>query len=114
MDLKGFTYYILNKTYLYFMEEVLIQINSFDNDMSVLYLCKFGQNSLLSFIFPVAEETVSIDVVFIAIEWNPYDIFTVGIIRSGKGNLGGGSTQVQWANCIGPMRMYPGIPEIFL
>ncbi len=68
MDLKCFTYYILNKTYLYFMEEVLIQINSFDNDMSVLYLCKFGQNSLLSFIFPVAEETVSIDVVFIAIE----------------------------------------------
>lgn len=77
------------------MEQVLIQINSFDNDMSVLYLCKFGQNSLLSFIFPIAEETVSIDVVFIAVERNSNDIFTVGIIRSGKGNLGGGSTQVQ-------------------
>lgn len=50
------------------MEQVLIQINSFDNDMSVLYHCKFGPNSLLSFIFPVAEETVSIDVVFISVE----------------------------------------------
>ncbi len=96
------------------MEQVLIQINSFDNDMSVLYHCKFGPNSLLSFIFPVAEETVSIDVVFISVEWNPNDIFIVGIIRCSKGNLGGGSTQVQWAKCLSPMRMYPGIPEIFL
>ena len=60
-----------------------------------LYLYKLCQNSLLCLIFAVAQETVCIDVVFIAIEGHPDEILSYCIIGGCEGNLSGCSTQIQ-------------------
>lgn len=74
----------------------------------------FVQNLLLSLIFAVAKETVCVDSVRIAIEFDVHVVRPVEIILNGKSNLCGCSTKIHGPYGLFPFGAHVGVPQVFL
>lgn len=79
-----------------------------------MYLDYFVQKNLLSLIFAIAEETVCVDIVRIAIQFDMHVVKPLQIILDCEGDLCGCSTEVHGPHSLSPLWAHVSVPQVSL
>ena len=83
-------------------------------DKKLCYLYYFVQNSLISLILAVAEETVSVDIVRVSVQFDGHVVEPCEVVLDCEGDLGRCSTEVHGSDCLCPLWVHVGVPQVFL